>query len=55
MTRRVMRGSSAAHVRVVDARDDRAVERHLVGEVDERLLQVVEARRSSPGARGRCS
>jgi hypothetical protein len=29
-------------VRVVGARDDGAVERHLVGEVDERLLQVVE-------------
>ena len=39
---------------VVGAGDDRAVERHLVGEVDERLLQVLEARRSSRGARGRC-
>src|SRR5262249_19748151 len=30
-------------VRVVGARHDGAVERHLVGEVDERLLEVVEA------------
>jgi hypothetical protein len=29
-------------VRIVEARDNRAVERHFVGEVDERLLQVVE-------------
>ena len=40
------RASAAASPRtrrVVGARDHRAVERHLVGEVDERLLQVVEA------------
>ena len=30
-------------IAIVGARDDHAVERHLVGKVDERLLQVVEA------------
>ena len=43
ITRRVIRGRTAARCSIVGARDDAAVERHLVGEVDERLLQVVEA------------
>ena len=37
-----MRGSTARRSRIVGAGDDAAVERHLVGEVDERLLQVLE-------------
>ena len=43
MTRRVKRGDTAPQLGIVGAGDDRAVERHLVGEVDEGLLQVGEA------------
>jgi hypothetical protein len=36
-------GKNGREVGIVRARDDAAIERDLVGEVDERLLQVVEA------------
>ena len=42
-TRRVTRGRIAAHRLVVGAGNHRAVERHLVGEFDERLPQVLPA------------
>jgi hypothetical protein len=36
-------GDDALQVGVVEAQDDRAIERDLVGKVDERLLEVVDA------------
>ena len=42
-------------MRVVGARHDGSVERHLVRELDERLLQVRKSRCSFRDARGRCS
>ena len=49
------RGNTAARLGVIGTRDHAAVERHLVREVHERLLQVGERCRSSPCARDRCS
>ena len=37
-------GDDALQVRIVEAEDDRAVERDLVGEADERLLDVLDVR-----------